>query len=141
MRNTVFQVQSFLKTHFLADGEVKSKKAAPTSPNMVSSTTSSMPSTSASSSTSMCSFLSHEDEGKIRDCINKMQLIRQQTEDLNPLVSMNTYICQISFCMDTDTDWGSLSGNIQCGNFRICLPLRFYVKSILVILKPKKLLY
>merc|ERR1712012_1543480 len=70
----------------LADGEVKSKKAAPTSPNMVSSTTSSMPSTSASSSTSMCSFLSHEDEGKIRDCINKMQLIRQQTEDLNPLV-------------------------------------------------------
>ena len=33
------------------------------------------------------------------------------------------------------TELGSLIGNTQCGNFRIFLPLRFYVKSILVILK------
>ena len=37
------------------------------------------------------------------------------------------------------TDLGSLIGNIHCGNFSIFLPLRFYVKSILVILKPQKL--
>ena len=37
------------------------------------------------------------------------------------------------------TDLGSLIGNTQCGNFRIFMPLRFYVKSILVILKPQKL--
>ena len=37
------------------------------------------------------------------------------------------------------TDLGKLIGNIQCGNFRIFLPLRFYVKSILVNLKPLKL--
>ena len=34
------------------------------------------------------------------------------------------------------TDLGSLIGNTQCGNICIFLPLRFYVKSILVILKP-----
>ena len=32
-------------------------------------------------------------------------------------------------------------GNAQRGNFRIFLPLRFYVKSILVILEPLKLLF
>ena len=37
------------------------------------------------------------------------------------------------------TDLGSLIGNLQLVNFRIFLPLRFYVKSILVILKPQKL--
>ena len=37
------------------------------------------------------------------------------------------------------TDLGILIGKSQCGNFRIFLPLRFYVKSILVILKPQKL--
>ena len=37
-----------------------------------------------------------------------------------------------------NTDLGSLYGKTQCGNFRIFLPLRFYVKSILVILKPPK---
>ena len=31
----------------------------------------------------------------------------------------------------------SLNGNTQCGNSRIFHPLRFFVKSILVILKPK----
>ena len=36
------------------------------------------------------------------------------------------------------TDLGSLIGITQCGN-KICLPLRFYVKSILVILNLKKL--
>ena len=30
------------------------------------------------------------------------------------------------------TDLGSLIGNSQCGNFRIFLPLRFYVESILI---------
>ena len=39
------------------------------------------------------------------------------------------------------TDLGSLIGNTQCGNFRIFLPIRFYVKSILVILKPYKELF
>ena len=34
------------------------------------------------------------------------------------------------------TDLGSLIGNSQCGIFRIFLPLTFYVKSILVVLKP-----
>jgi len=34
----------------------------------------------------MCSILSPQDEGKIRNCIEKMQLIKQQTEDLNPQV-------------------------------------------------------
>ena len=34
------------------------------------------------------------------------------------------------------TDLGSLIGNTQCGNFKIFLPLRFCVKSLLVILKP-----
>ena len=33
----------------------------------------------------------------------------------------------------------SLIGNTQCENFRIFLPLRFYVKSILAILKLQKL--
>ena len=37
----------------------------------------------------------------------------------------------------SNTDLGSLIGNTQSGNFRNFLPLRFYVKSILVILKPK----
>ena len=37
------------------------------------------------------------------------------------------------------TDLGSLIGKTQCGNFRNFLPLRFYVKSNLVMLKPKKL--
>ena len=37
--------------------------------------------------------------------------------------------CQFYF-----TDLGSLIGNTQCGIFRILLPLRFYVESILVIL-------
>ena len=46
-----------------------------------------------SSSTKMCSILSPEDEGKIRDCIDKIQLIKQQTEDLNPQVKFtNTQI-------------------------------------------------
>ena len=36
------------------------------------------------------------------------------------------------------TDLGILIGNTQCGNLRIFLPLRFYVKLILVILKPPK---
>ena len=39
------------------------------------------------------------------------------------------------------TDLGSLIRNIHCENFRIFLPLRFYVKSILVLVKPKKLLF
>ena len=34
------------------------------------------------------------------------------------------------------TDLGSLIGTTQCEKFWIFLPLRFYVKSILVILKP-----
>ena len=36
------------------------------------------------------------------------------------------------------TDLGSLIGKAQCGKFRIFLPLRIYVKSNLVILKPLK---
>ena len=39
------------------------------------------------------------------------------------------------------TDLGSLIGNTQCGNFRIFLPLKSYVKSILVILKLEKLTF
>ena len=39
----------------------------------------------------------------------------------------------------SSTDLGSLILNTQCGNFMIFLPLRFYVKSILVILKLQKL--
>ena len=39
------------------------------------------------------------------------------------------------------TDLGSIIGNTQCGNFRFFLPHRFYVKSILVILKPTKLTF
>ena len=38
--------------------------------------------------------------------------------------------------MQAFTDPGSLIRNTQCGNFRIFLLLRFYVKSISVILKP-----
>ena len=37
------------------------------------------------------------------------------------------------------TDLGSLIGNYLCGNLRTFLPLWFYVKSIMVILKPLKL--
>ena len=37
------------------------------------------------------------------------------------------------------TDLGSPIGNTRCGNFGIFLPLGFYVRSILVILKPQKL--
>ena len=37
------------------------------------------------------------------------------------------------------TDLGSLIGKTQCGNFRNFLPLRIYVKSILVILKLEQL--
>ena len=36
------------------------------------------------------------------------------------------------------TDMGSLIGNTQCENFRIILPLRFYVKSTLVIQRYQK---
>ena len=36
------------------------------------------------------------------------------------------------------TDLGSLIGNTQCENFWAFLPFRFYVKSILVVLKPPK---
>ena len=39
----------------------------------------------------------------------------------------------------THTVLGSRIGNTQYGNFRIFLPLQFYVKSIFVILKPQKL--
>ena len=41
----------------------------------------------------------------------------------------------------SSTDLGSIIGNTQCGNFRIFLLSRFYVKLILVILKPQKLLF
>ena len=79
----------------LADGEVKSKKVAGgcvSSSNKVTSTTNplsaaNMPSSSSSATNTMCSILSPQDEGKIRNCIEKMQLIKQQTEDLNPQVS------------------------------------------------------
>ena len=37
------------------------------------------------------------------------------------------------------TDLGSLIGNTQCGNFRIFLRLRFYVKTILVFPEFQKL--
>jgi len=64
----------------------------------VSSTTSFMPassgtlssglatSSSTSSNASVCSILSTKDENKIRHCIEKMEMIKQQTEDLNPQV-------------------------------------------------------
>lgn len=68
----------------LADGESnKAKKASPASPNSsaVTSTTSLMPPL-----TPMCSALTARDQNKIRDCIDKMQMIKQQTEDLNPRV-------------------------------------------------------
>ena len=71
----------------LADGESnkckKNMSNVPTSPNLVTSTTSMMP----NSSSTMCSVLSSKDESKIRDCIQKMEMIKQQTEDLNPQVS------------------------------------------------------
>ena len=80
----------------LADGEVKTKKVATSaggcvpSSNKVTSTTNpssaNMPSSSSSNTNTMCSILSPQDEGKIRNCIEKMQLIKQQTEDLNPQV-------------------------------------------------------
>ena len=37
------------------------------------------------------------------------------------------------------TDLGNLIENTQCGNLRILLPVRFYVKTISVLLKPQKL--
>ena len=41
----------------------------------------------------------------------------------------------ITYCNTCPTtDLGSLIGNTQCGNFRIFLPLRFSVESVLVIL-------
>ena len=40
------------------------------------------------------------------------------------------------FLLSTDLD--SLICNTQCGNFRICLPLRIYVKLTLIILKAPK---
>ena len=44
------------------------------------------------------------------------------------------------FChLDSITDLGSLIGNSQFGNFRIFSLLRFYMKLILIILKPLKL--
>ena len=46
----------------------------------------------------------------------------------------------IQWSMQKHTDLGRLIGNKQCGNLRIFLPHIFYMKSILVILKPKKLL-
>ena len=71
----------------LADGEVKSKKSSPASPSssssMVSSTTPAMP--------TMPPSLSAADETKIRDCIEKMQMVKQQTEDLNPQVSNKVF--------------------------------------------------
>ena len=84
----------------LADGEVKSKKAtsgaaAPVSPSssMVSSTTS-----------VISSSLSAEDETKIRDCIGKMQMVKQQTEDLNPQVRLN-FLQIVSFFHTENLDF------------------------------------
>jgi len=37
------------------------------------------------------------------------------------------------------TDLGILIGNTQCESFGIFLPLRFYMKSILVIMNPQKI--
>ena len=86
----------------LADGEVKTKKVATSaggcvpSSNKVTSTTNpssaNMPSSSSSNTNTMCSILSPQDEGKIRNCIEKMQLIKQQTEDLNPQVVLHLLI-------------------------------------------------
>ena len=45
-------------------------------------------------------------------------------------------VCTRQVC---STDLGSLIGNTQCGYFRIFVQLRFYVKSILVIVKPQKM--
>ena len=45
----------------------------------------------------------------------------------------------LHFFIIFSTDLGSLIGNTQCQNFRIFVLLRFYVKSILVILKQQKL--
>ena len=44
----------------------------------------------------------------------------------------------MSQCKKVYSDLGSLIGNTQCGNFRIFQPLRFYAKSILVILNLPK---
>ena len=69
----------------LADGESNKGKnnkannnAIPTSPLVSSTTNSIMPSSSSS--------LSAQDEYKIRETIEKMEMIKQQTEDLNPQV-------------------------------------------------------
>ena len=45
----------------------------------------------------------------------------------------------MSQCKKVYTHLGRLIWNTQCGNFRIFQPLRFYMKSILVILNPQKL--
>ena len=90
----------------LADGDpTKNKNKTGSTPNAslspnslstnsstVSSTTSLMPSSSqlTSSNASVCSLLSTKDEDKIRHCIEEMEMIKQQTEDLNPQVK--TYI-------------------------------------------------
>ena len=64
---------------------------------------------------------------------------------MNPILSEERFFSERLFWCDVNpkskdlmpTDLGSLIGNTQCGTFRIFLPLIFYVKSILVVLKPK----
>ena len=60
---------------------------------------------------------------------------------LQPKVTSQDVFILFSWCacLLYSTDLGYLIGNIQCGNFRISLPLRFCVKSICVIFEPQKL--
>ena len=53
----------------------------------------------------------------------------------NNLHEKNPQFQEVRIC----TNLGSLIGNTQCGKITIFQPLRFYVKSILVILKLQKL--
>ena len=55
------------------------------------------------------------------------------------LWEQNSVIFTLCKYLQIFTDLGSLIRNTQCGNFRIFLLLRFYVKSILINFKARKL--
>jgi hypothetical protein len=71
----------------LADGDIKARRASSSSSSPTAAVARAMPAAiKCQSRQSIISSLSPEDEHIIQDCIQKMQIVNQQTEDLNPQV-------------------------------------------------------
>ena len=72
--------------------------------------------------------------------LNTLRSLLLAIQSVNKMTGMTYNLWNVKG-LKSGTDLGSLIGNTQCGNFRVCLPLRLCMKLVLVILKPQKLLF